>query len=58
MSKIKQFRCFVVGCNNEHSVTPPGSASSHRAGLKPGMPAREVGALPRRLKATSSSVSR
>ncbi len=36
-------------------VTPPGSAPSHRAGLEPGMPAREAGALPRRLKATASS---
>ncbi len=27
---------------------PPGSAPSHRAGLEPGMPAREAGALPRR----------
>ncbi len=32
-------------------VTPPGSAPSHRAGLEPGIPAREAGALPRRLKA-------
>ncbi len=29
-----------------------------RAGLEPGMPAREAGALPRRLKATASSISR
>ncbi len=36
----------------------PGSAPSHRAGLEPGIPAREAGALPRRLKATAPSVSR
>ncbi len=39
-------------------VTPSGSAPSHRAGLEPGIPAREAGALPRRLKAIDSSVSR
>ncbi len=44
--------CDCCMCN------PPGSAPSHRAGLKPGMPAREAGALPRRLKATASNVSR
>ncbi len=49
--------CLVVNliitiCN------PPGSAPSHRAGLELGMPAWEAGALPRRLKATVSSVSR
>ncbi len=42
----------------EASVTPPGSAPSHRVGLEPGMLAREAGALPRSLKATASSVSR
>ncbi len=31
---------------------PPRSAPSHQAGLEPGIPAREAGALPRRLKAT------
>ncbi len=34
----------------------PGSAPSHRAGLEPGIPAQEAGALPRRLKATASNV--
>ncbi len=41
----------------EASVTPPGSAPSHRAGLVSGMPAREAGALPRRLKNTASSIN-
>ncbi len=45
------FLSFTPMCN------PPGSAPSHRAGLEPGMPAREAGALPRRLKATATSVS-
>ncbi len=30
-------------------VTPPGSAPSHRAGLEPGFPARDAGALTRDL---------
>ncbi len=41
-------------------VTPPGSTPSQlvlRAGLEPGILAREAGGLPRRLKATVSSVS-
>ncbi len=33
---------------------PPGSTPSHRADLEPGIPAREVGALPRRLKPLAS----
>ncbi len=45
-------------CGSMCKCNSPGSAPSHRAGLKPGTPAWEAGALPRRLKATASSVSR
>ncbi len=49
---VLQWPCWAV-CN-----PPPGSEPSHRAGLEPGMPAREAGTLPRRLMATASSISR
>ncbi len=45
---------FILHC----TCNPPSSAPSHRAGLEPGIPVREAGALPRRLKATASSVNR
>ncbi len=41
----------AVRCGDIYICNPPGSAPSHRAGLEPGMPAWEAGALPRRLKA-------
>ncbi len=34
-------------------LNPPGSAPSHRAGLEPGFPAREAGALTRNAKGYS-----
>ncbi len=37
---------------------PPGSAPSHRAGLEPGFPAREAGALTRNAKGQSQSLER
>ncbi len=49
---------MIFGITRDSWCNPPGSAPSHRAGLEPGMPAREAGALPRRLKATASNVSR
>ncbi len=39
-------------------VTPPESAPSPRAGLEPGFPVRQAGALNRNAKATASSVNR
>ncbi len=44
---IYYYICFPLCAH----VTPP----SHWTGLEPGMPAREAGALPRRLKATTSN---
>ncbi len=41
---------MIFGITRDSWCNPPGSAPSHRAGLEPGMPAREAGALPRRLK--------
>ncbi len=48
---------MIFGITRDSWCNPPGSAPSHRAGLEPGMPSREAGALPRRLKSTASSVS-
>ncbi len=44
-------------CNLSSRCNPLGSAPTHRAGREPGTPVREAGALPRRLKATASSIS-
>ncbi len=61
---IYMYSAIVTGptrgeaCGSMCKCNSPGSAPSHRAGLKPGTPAWEAGALPRRLKATASSVSR
>ncbi len=57
MSSFESDRHFISFIPSAH-VTPPGSAPTHRAGREPGTPVREAGALPRRLKATASSVSR
>ncbi len=59
---IYMYSAIVTGptrgeaCGSMCKCNSPGSAPSLRAGLKPGT--WEAGALPRRLKATASSVSR
>ncbi len=63
--KLQTYVCVCVcvcarvrACVCLRMCNPPGSAPTHRAGREPGTPVREAGALPRRLKATASNVSR